>query len=184
MGLISRVSSRTYRSYHINHQKWALTETHGTSDERPVAESHKCTRSESLSSVDQLPTPRSSQSEFTSSEPWATTPSSALSDWTTVTLAGPARVSLDRPGSSMSCTTPLLTSWCELRLSSRAPSSPSMPPHSDLSTSLTTPRLSAERRTTPSPKRRRPPSRKSITADQKPKRSTPSDRRPLMSLPT
>merc|ERR1711976_389393 len=150
-----------------NHQKWVLTEIHGTSDERPVAESHKCTRSESLSSVDQLPTPRS-----------------ALSDWTTVTLAGPARVLLDRPGSSMSCTTPLPTSWCELRPSSRAPSSPSMPPHSDLSASLTTPRLSAERRTTPSLRRRRPPSRKSITADQKPKRSTPFDRRPLMSLPT
>merc|ERR1739845_41605 len=98
MGLISRVSSRTYRSYHKNHQKWVLTEIHGTSDERPVAESHKCTRSESLSSDDRLPTPRSSPSECTSCEPW------------TVTMAGLARVSLDRPGSSMLSTTPPPTS--------------------------------------------------------------------------
>merc|ERR1739849_59320 len=169
MGLISRVSSRTYRSYHKNHQKWVLTEIHGTSDERPVAESHKCTRSESLSSDDRLPTPRSSQSECIPSELWAVTPSSVLFDWTTVTLAGLARVSLDRPGSSMLSTTPSPTS---------------MPPHSDLSTSPTTLRLSAERRPTPSAKRRRLPSRKSITADQRPKRSTLFDRKPLMSLLT
>merc|ERR1739847_146628 len=184
MGLISRVSSRTYRSYHKNHQKWVLTEIHGTSDERPAAESHKCTRSESLSSDDRLPTPRSSPSECTSCEPWAVTPSSVPSDWTTVTLAGLARVSLDRPGSSMLSTTPPPTSWSEPRLSSRAPSAPSMPPHSDLSTSLTTPRLSAERRTTSSPTRRKPPSRKLITAAQRPKRSTTFDRRPLTSLAT
>merc|ERR1739848_822781 len=105
MGLISRVSSRTYRSYQ-KPTKWVLTEIHGTGDERLVAESHKCTRSESLSSDDQPPTPRSSQSECTPSEPWAVTSSSVLFDWTTVTLAGLARVSLDRPGSSMLFTTP------------------------------------------------------------------------------
>merc|ERR1712173_103380 len=168
----------------MGHQKWVLTEIHGTSDERLVAESHKCTRSESLSPDDQPPTPRSSQSECTPSELWVATPSSVLFDWTTVTLAGLARVSLDRPGLWMLFTTPPPTSWSEPRLSLRAPSAPSMPPHSDLSTSLTTPRLSVERRTTSSPKRRRQLSRKSITADQRPKRSTLFDRRPLMSLLT
>merc|ERR1712055_862323 len=90
--------------------KWVLTEIHGTSDERLVAESHKCTRSESLSLDDPPLTPRSSQSEYTPCELWAATPSSVLFDWTTATLAGPARVSLDRPGSWMLSTTPLLTS--------------------------------------------------------------------------
>merc|ERR1711887_51642 len=109
MGLISRVSSRTYRSYHKNHQTWVLDVIHGTSAERLVAESHRCTRSESSNSDDQLPTPRSSQSACIPSGAWAVTKSFAPSVSITETSAGPVKVLPEPRESSMSSTTPPVT---------------------------------------------------------------------------
>merc|ERR1712151_613425 len=63
----------------------------------------------------------------------------------------------------------------------KVPSLPSMLPHSDNSTSPTTPKPSAERRPTNSLKKKPKPSTTSTTAAQKPKRSTPTDKRPPMS---
>merc|ERR1711981_1199325 len=79
MGLISRVSSRTYRKSYTHHLTWVLDVIHGTSAERPVAASRRCTRSESSSSDDRPPTPRSWPSACTPCARWAVTPSSARS---------------------------------------------------------------------------------------------------------
>merc|ERR1711877_30703 len=148
MGLISRVSSRTYRKLVTKKQQtWVLDEIHGTNDERPVVENHRCTRSES---------------------------------WNSVTSVGPAKEFLEPPESLMLSTTPLPTNWSELKLWSKVLSLPSMLPHSDNSTSPTTPKPSAERRPTNSLKKKPKPSTTSTTAAQKPKRSMPTDKKPLM----
>merc|ERR1711881_151263 len=91
MGLISRVSSRTYRKSYTTPPKWVLDVIHGTSDERPVAESHRCTRSESLRWDDLPPTPRSWPSEFIPCDAWEETSSTVRFVSTTATLDGLGR---------------------------------------------------------------------------------------------
>merc|ERR1711879_465276 len=60
MGLISRVSSRTYRNSHTPQPTtWVFHAIHGTNAERLVVASHKCTKKENSKWEDQLVTPRS-----------------------------------------------------------------------------------------------------------------------------
>merc|ERR1712228_343873 len=77
----------------------------------------------------------------------------------------------------MSSTMPPPTNWSEPKLWSKVPSSPSMLPHSDNSTSPTTPKPSAEKRPTNLLKKKPKPSTTSITAAQKPRKSTLFDKK-------
>merc|ERR1711879_749771 len=88
----------------------------------------------------------------------------------TVTSVGPAKEFPEPPGLLMLSTTPLPTNWSEPKPWSKVPSLPSMLPHSDNSTSPTTPKPSAERIPTNFLKKKPKPSTTSITAAQRPRK--------------
>merc|ERR1712010_226410 len=124
-----------------------------------------------------------SLSEFTTSEIEVATSSTEPFDSTRDPSPGPPRLLPESAESSTLSTTLRTTSLSEPRLSSRAPSSPSIALPSDSGTSRTTLLLLPERRTPSSRLRRRPPST-SPSDRRAPKSNTPSDKSPLKLLPT
>merc|ERR1712010_214060 len=124
-----------------------------------------------------------SLSEFTTSELEVATSSTEPFDSTRDPSPGPPRLLPESAESSTLSTTLRTTSLSEPRLSSRAPSSPSIALPSDSGTSRTTLLLLPERRTPSSRLRRRPPS--TFPSDRRaPRSNTPSDKSPLKLLPT
>merc|ERR1711862_691839 len=83
---------------------------------------------------------------------------------------------------SMLSTTPPTTNWSEPRLWSKVASSPSILPHSDNGTNLTTPRLLAARRTPDCPKKKKLSSTVQNLLPSK-RNSMPAERKPKLPLP-
>merc|ERR1712061_162816 len=106
MGLISRVSSRTYR-----YLLWVFPGIHGTSAEKLEGESLKCTKSENLRWVDLQATRKFNQNVYIWFALWVGIRNSGPCVWITEILAGLVKVFRKRHVSSMSFTMPLPMKW-------------------------------------------------------------------------
>merc|ERR1711976_40485 len=184
MGLISRVSSRTYRFLDFSSSKMGIgrdswhkrRKTGGRKPQMHKKRKFELGRPAANTKIapKRVHTVRCMRGNL-NSEPC---------DWTTVTSVGLVKESPEPLESLTSFTTLLPTSWSEPRPWSKVLSLPSTPTPSDHTMSPTTPRPLVERRTTSSLKKSPKLSTTLITADQPPKRSTPLGNKLLMSLLT